>query len=109
MQSRSKKQMLRLVGAVLVLWVGASGAAAQTPAEFFKGKTISLLIGFGAGGEDDLWARALARHISGHIPGNPLVVPQNAPGSAGLLVVNRLYNTAPKDGTVIGLINRGIP
>jgi tripartite-type tricarboxylate transporter receptor subunit TctC len=88
---------------------GASAASAQAPAEFFKGKTISLLIGFGVGGEDDLWARAIARHIGSHIPGNPTVVPQNAPGSGGLLVANRLYNTAPKDGTVIGLINRGIP
>ena len=68
-------------------------AHAQTLDEFYKGKTISLLIGFGVGGEDDLWARTIARHLGNHIPGNPTVVPQNAPGSGGLLVANRLYNT----------------
>jgi tripartite-type tricarboxylate transporter receptor subunit TctC len=87
----------------------ASTAHAQSSAEFFKGKTISLQIGFGVGGEDDLWARTISRHIGNHIPGHPVMVTQNVPGSGGLLVANRLYNTAPKDGTVIGLINRGIP
>ena len=99
----------RAVLATLALIANAGAASAQSPAEFYKGKTISLLIGFGVGGEDDLWARTISRHIGNHIPGNPTMVPQNAPGSGGLLVANRIYNTAPKDGTVIGLINRGIP
>src|SRR5262245_901846 len=101
-----------VAAAILVagLLAGKPGMApAQTPADFYKGKTISLQIGFGVGGEDDLWARAIAKHIGNHIPGNPLMVPQNVPGSGGLLVANRIANTAPKDGTVIGLINRGIP
>src|SRR6185369_3405462 len=93
----------------LVLLLAAPFAAgAQTPAEFFRGKTVSLLVGFGPGGEDDLWARVVARHLTTHIPGNPNVVPVHTPGSGGLLVANRLYNTANKDGTVIGMINRGI-
>jgi tripartite-type tricarboxylate transporter receptor subunit TctC len=95
--------------AVLLVFAGAPAALAQTPADFFRGKTVSLLVGFGPGGEDDLWARTVSRHLITHIPGNPNVVPVHAPGSGGLLVVNRLYNTAPKDGTVIGMINRGIP
>ena len=96
--------------AALALAMSGSGLALGQPApEFFKGKTISLLIGFGAGGEDDLWARTIARHLGNYIPGNPVIVPQNMPGSGGLLVADRLYNTAPKDGTVLGLINRGIP
>jgi tripartite-type tricarboxylate transporter receptor subunit TctC len=99
---------LRLVTAAIVALCAVS-AGAQTPAEFYKGKTISLLIGFGVGGEDDLWARAISRHIGNHLPGNPIMVPQNVPGSGGLLVANRIANTVPKDGTVIGLINRGIP
>ena len=94
---------------MLLLLLGTSSASAQTPAEFFKGKQIALLVGFGPGGEDDLWARLLSRHLTTHIPGNPNVIPQNIPGSAGLLVANRLYNTAPRDGSVIGMINRGIP
>src|SRR4051794_10760318 len=87
----------------------SSVSLAQTPAEFYRGKQISLLIGFGPGGEDDLWARLVSRYLTTHIPGNPNVVPQHMPGSGGLLVVNRLYNTAVRDGTVIGMINRGIP
>jgi tripartite-type tricarboxylate transporter receptor subunit TctC len=94
------------IGVALALLV--SPAAAQSQADFFRGKTISLLIGFGPGGEDDLWARSVARHMTTHIPGNPNVVLVHTPGSGGLLVANRLYNTAAKDGTVIGMINRGI-
>lgn len=100
-------QLILVAAAAAVL--GTAGAAAQTPADFYRGKTISLQIGFGVGGEDDLWARAIARHIGDHIPGNPTVVPQNTPGSGGLLVANRIFNIVPKDGTVIGLMNRGIP
>jgi len=88
--------------------LAASPALAQSQADFFRGKTVSLLIGFGPGGEDDLWARTVARHMMTHIPGNPNVVPVHTPGSGGLLVANRLYNTAAKDGTVLGMINRGI-
>jgi tripartite-type tricarboxylate transporter receptor subunit TctC len=84
-------------------------AYAQSAAEFFKGKSIQLMVGFGTGGEDDLWARTISRHLGNHIPGNPAVIVQHMPGSGGLLVANRLYNTAPKDGTAVGMINRGIP
>jgi tripartite-type tricarboxylate transporter receptor subunit TctC len=105
---RTPRQLATLVAGVLTIAV-CEFAQAQPPDEFFRAKTISLLIGFGEGGEDDLWARAIARHLGSHIPGNPVILPQNTPGSGGLLVANRLYNTAPKDGTVIGLINRGIP
>jgi tripartite-type tricarboxylate transporter receptor subunit TctC len=100
--------MLRLVSTLAFL-AFASAAQAQSPAEFYKGKTIQLLVGFGPGGEDDVWARTIAKHIGNHIPGNPAMVPVHAPGSGGLLVVNRLYNAAPKDGSVFGMINRGIP
>jgi tripartite-type tricarboxylate transporter receptor subunit TctC len=100
---------LRLAVAA-ALFLGTTDAVpAQTTAEFFRGKTISLLIGFGPGGEDDLWARLVSRHLTAHMPGNPNVVPVHVPGSGGLLVANRLYNTAAKDGTAIGMINRGIP
>src|SRR5215470_3058372 len=97
----------RTIVATLLL-LGAPPALAQTPAEFFKGRQITLLVGFGPGGEEDLWSRVVARHLATHIPGQPNVVPQHAPGSGGLLVANRLYNTAAKDGTVLGMINRGI-
>jgi tripartite-type tricarboxylate transporter receptor subunit TctC len=95
---------------VSVLATGmAASAHAQPVAEFYQGKTIQLMVGFGTGGEDDLWARTISRHLGNHIPGNPTVVVQHMPGSGGLLVANRLYNTAAKDGTAVGMINRGIP
>jgi tripartite-type tricarboxylate transporter receptor subunit TctC len=99
----------RLLTAAVLALATTHAASAQSPAEFYKGKTISLLVGFGPGGEDDLWARTVSRHLINHVPGNPNIVPVHMPGSGGLLVANRIYNTAVKDGTTIGMINRGIP
>jgi tripartite-type tricarboxylate transporter receptor subunit TctC len=87
----------------------AQPATAQSVEEFYKGRQISVLIGFGPGGANDAWARALARHMGKHIPGNPTLVPQNMPGAGTLKLANHLYNVAAKDGSVFGLINRGIP
>ena len=102
-----------MVARVLIVVMLVAGlkttARAQSSADFYKGKAIQLMVGFGTGGEDDLWARTISRHLGSHIPGNPTVVVQHMPGSGGLLVANRLYNTAPKDGTAVGMINRGIP
>src|SRR5690348_5982657 len=98
-----------LLSAAFLVLASTQAVIGQPVAEFYKGKTISLLVGFGPGGEDDLWARTVSRHLTAHIPGNPNVVSVHMPGSGGLLVANRLYNTAAKDGTAIGMINRGIP
>jgi tripartite-type tricarboxylate transporter receptor subunit TctC len=95
--------------AAAVSFLLAGNALAQPVAEFYKGKNVTLQVGFGPGGDDDLWARIISKHMGNHIPGNPTIVPQNLPGAAGLLVVNRLYNASPKDGSVFGMINRGIP
>jgi tripartite-type tricarboxylate transporter receptor subunit TctC len=84
-----------------------TAAQAQESAEFYRGKSISLLIAYTTGGNYDLHARVLARHISKHIPGHPSVVPQNFVGAAGLRLANFLYNAAPKDGTTIGILARG--
>jgi tripartite-type tricarboxylate transporter receptor subunit TctC len=99
------------VPGLIALAIGASSmpAAAQSADEFYKGKQLSVMIGYGVGGSDDLWARIIARHIGDHIPGHPTVVPVNTPGAGSLLLANQISNTQPKDGTVIGLINRGIP
>lgn len=83
--------------------------AAQAADEFYKNKQLNVMIGYGVGGSDDLWARIISRHIGDYIPGHPTVVPVNTPGAGSLLLANQIYNTQPKDGTVIGLINRGIP
>src|SRR5689334_8590954 len=88
----------------------AAGAAhAQTPEQFYKGKTVYLYIGEAEGGDYDTWGRLVAKHIKNHLPGNPNVVPQNVPGAGGLLALNQIANTVPKDGTVFGDVNRGMP
>ena len=105
------RQIRRLAAAVVgALTAAASPTLAQSPStSFYAGKTVTLLIGFGSGGGNDIWARMVARHMGKHLPGNPNIVPQNLPGAGGLLVANQLYNVSPKDGSVIALINRGIP
>jgi len=94
--------------AVVAFLLGAS-AAALGQEDFFRGKTINVFIGFGPGGANDVWARLLTRHMPRHIPGEPTMAPQNMPGAGTLRLANHLYAAAPKDGTVFGLINRGIP
>ena len=83
--------------------------ATRAPSEFFASKTVYILIGFGPGGANDVWARTIAVHLGNHLPGRPRIVPQNSPGAGGLKLMNQLYNVSPKDGTTIGLVNRGIP
>ena len=78
-------------------------AVAQTPAEFYKGKTIHLIVGTAAGAAYDFAGRAVAAHLGRFIPGNPAIVVENMPGAAGLPMMNHLYNRAARDGTVIGL------
>lgn len=107
------KRLFAARAAALILVLGlvriTPAVAAEDAAAFYKGRTVELWIGFGAGGDDDRWGHLVAQHMGAHIPGEPTIVPQNLPGSAGLVVTNRLYNAAPKDGSVIALINRGIP
>lgn len=78
-------------------------------ADFYKGKTVELYIGYDPGGGYDTYARLLARHIGKHIPGNPDVVPKNMPGAGSVKLTNWLWEGAPKDGTVFGAISRGAP
>ncbi|MBX9774308.1 MAG: hypothetical protein K2Y71_07820 [Xanthobacteraceae bacterium] len=86
-----------------------SAGHAQSVAEFYRGKTVELLIGYSGGGGYDVYARLLARHMGKHIPGNPTIVPRNMPGAGSLVLANWLYNVAPKDGTSFGAIGRGTP
>ena len=97
----------------LALLVGSTFAPltvqAQTGAEFYRGKTVNVYIGVGVGGEYDIQARLVARHIGKHIPGKPTVVPQNMTGAGGLRMINYLYTIAPKDGLSIGMIANAFP
>jgi tripartite-type tricarboxylate transporter receptor subunit TctC len=97
----------RGVAVAIILLCAVSAARAQGPADFYKGKSIDLYIGYSGGGGYDIYARALARHMGRLIPGNPTIVPKNMPGAGSLVLANWLYNVAPKDGTAFGMIGRG--
>jgi tripartite-type tricarboxylate transporter receptor subunit TctC len=86
-----------------------AAAVAQPVEEFYRGKTVSMIIGYATGGANDIYARAVARHIGRHIPGNPTVVPRNMPGGGSLVAANHVFNVAPKDGTTLSLIAPTIP
>lgn len=83
-------------------------ASADEVENFYKGRTVTINIGYSAGGGYDIYARVLARHLGDHIPGKPTVIPQNMPGAGSLKAVNYLYNIAPKDGTVLATFARGL-
>src|SRR3954465_14290913 len=82
---------------------------ADEVADFYKGKRITMIVSYGAGGGYDVYARVLARHLGRHIPGNPTIVVQNMPGAGSLRGTNYLYNVAPKDGTTFGTFARNMP
>ena len=71
-------------------------------ADFYRGKTVRIVVGFSAGGGYDQYSRLIARHLSRHIPGNPNVLVDNMAGAGSMIAANHMYNAAPKDGTVIG-------
>ena len=99
---------LSRAGIAVVAAIAAIPAHAATAADFYRGRTIQVLVGFGPGGGYDLYARTLARFMGKHIPGNPTMLPQNMPGAGSLKAMNYIYNVAPKDGTVIGTFARGL-
>jgi tripartite-type tricarboxylate transporter receptor subunit TctC len=76
-------------------------AQAQSAAEFYRGKTMRMLIGYGPGGGYDLYGRLVAEFLPRHLPGNPTVVPQNMPGAGSFVAAKYMYEVAPKDGTVL--------
>jgi tripartite-type tricarboxylate transporter receptor subunit TctC len=96
----------RAVALALTVFSGASAASADSVADFYKGKVIHLVVGFGPGAAYDGFARLYAEFLPKHIPGHPTFVVENKPGAASLIAANYLYSAAPKDGTVIGTINR---
>src|SRR5215510_1777593 len=85
------------------------GARADAVSDFYRGKTITIIVGYTAGGGYDLYARALGRHMGKHLPGNPTFIVQNITGAGSLNAANHLYNVAAKDGTVFATFGRGLP
>ena len=95
-------------GLSLVALAMPAGAQAQSVADFYKGKTVTVIVGYTAGGGYDLYARALSRHMGRHLPGNPNFIVQNITGAGSLNAANNIYNVAAKDGTVFGTFGRGL-
>ncbi len=99
---------MRLLGWMLAALLGVSGVArADAVEDFYRGRTVNLYIGYSVGGGYDDYARAVARHLGRHIPGNPTVVPQNMEGAGSLRAANYIYSRAPKDGSAIATFARG--
>src|SRR5712671_2287066 len=101
---RSDKQSL-LPAAIFSVLMLAGAAPARAQADL-AGKSVQMIIGFGSGGGYDLWGRTVGRHIGKHLPGRPTVIPQNMPGAGSYAAASHIFNVAPKDGTVLGIIAR---
>jgi len=100
--------MFRCLAGVTLALIGASvSAQADAVFDFYRGRTVNLVIGYAPGGGYDLYARTLARHIGRHIPGHPHIVVQNMPGAGSIKAANFLYTIAPKDGSTFGGFSRG--
>lgn len=97
------------MGLAAGLFCLTSSAQADAVADFYKGKSFEIHVGFAAGGGYDRYARLLARYIGKHIPGQPNVVVKNRTGGATINLTNALYNVGPFDGTVMGMVARAIP
>jgi tripartite-type tricarboxylate transporter receptor subunit TctC len=101
---RKSVHMPALAGALVTLCVAP--AQAQSVEQFYSGKTITMSIGFQAGGGYDIYGRLVAKHMAKHIPGRPTMVVQNMPGAGSMRAAQHLYSVAPKDGTAIATFGR---
>lgn len=104
-----------LCSGAIVLALGSAAALAsmsamaQSPEEFYRGKTIDLYIGFSAGGGYDTYARVLAEHLSRHVPGNPTIIPRQMTGGGSRVAAAYMANVAPRDGTAIATTDQSLP
>jgi tripartite-type tricarboxylate transporter receptor subunit TctC len=103
-------QFFRSLLVVVVLAFATSASFAQSAEEFFRSKReLTFVTSSAVGGGYDSYSRLVAHHMSRYLPGNPVIVVQNMLGGGGIRATNYLYNTAPRDATVFGLIDRGMP
>src|SRR6266478_1480324 len=103
---------MRLLFATISLLAAVAlpiSGAAQTVEQFYKGKSVTLIVGGGVGGGYDVYARTFARHMLKHIPGNPNIVPKNVPAAGGIAAANMLYGIAERDGSTIGAFPNNVP
>src|SRR5436190_14371094 len=104
MNCRYRLSLLCAAGCML-----ASAAQAASVEEFYRGRSISLVIGYSAGSGYDLYARLLGRFMGKYIPGNPTFIPQNMPGAGSVKAAMYVYGVAPRDGSVVATIGRSVP
>ncbi len=95
----------KFAAAAFAALTAVAPARAEDAADFYRGKTISIVVGYAPGGGYDHAARVLAKHLGARVPGNPQIVVRNMPGAGSVLAANYLYSTAPRDGTAIGSAN----
>jgi len=108
MMKRDQNRQLRNAAAGIGIVAMLMARPAHAVEDFYKGKTISVVIGYSVGGGYDLYARHLARHMGKYIPGRPALVPQNMTGAGSLRAASYIYSAAPKDGTVFGTFARAM-
>ena len=111
MTTLRRRRMRTLPAAIFVSATALTAsppAHAQSVAEFYKGNTINIYVGYSPGGAYDYYGRLFARHMGKYIPGNPTVVIQSMPGGGSLRAANFLFNVAPKDGTALGVVTQTV-
>lgn len=96
-------------GFAALLLLGACANAASAADDFYRGKTLTMIVGYAPGGINDIAARLMGRYMVKYLPGTPNLVVQNMPAASGISAINHMYNVAPKDGTTVSIIGRGIP
>jgi tripartite-type tricarboxylate transporter receptor subunit TctC len=89
-------------GVAAAILLAAMPAHAQPVADFYRGKTLRMLIGYGPGGGYDIYGRLVAEFLPRHLPGNPAIIAQNMPGAGSFVAAKYIHDVAPKDGTVFG-------
>jgi tripartite-type tricarboxylate transporter receptor subunit TctC len=101
----------RILFRLMIVLAALPACAGTSPAraDFYQGKTITVVTSTGPGGTYDLTARLIARYMPRHIPGQPAMIVQNMPGGGNILATNFMYNIAPKDGTTIATIHSAMP
>jgi tripartite-type tricarboxylate transporter receptor subunit TctC len=100
--------MTKIVLLLALVLASSTGATAQGTEEFLKGKQIRIVVGTAPGQDYDLWARLIGRHLTRHVPGQPALIVENMPGAGHIIATNYLFNVAPRDGTVIGMVSRNM-
>jgi tripartite-type tricarboxylate transporter receptor subunit TctC len=98
-----------LAPALVAGLLNAGVAAADDVAAFYSGKSIELIIGYPPAGSNDIYGRIVAQHLVKYIPGTPRIIVRNMPGAGSLVAANHIYNRAPRDGSILGVVSAGIP